>query len=437
MFYAGQLYTTIGYGIPITQTSGGRLASIAYIMVGIPLFLLILTEIGRLLARGLRKLYKKLHAARKKLPEASRKMSEPMRAIYHITAAMAGTAVGSAATPLINGAARGELLREEEAKQREAERRNAQKALEKLKKDSQRAQEKGEEKPRQFPIPWALTILIVWTLLSAALFCVWETEWGYMTSIYFFFVSISTVGLGDLVPTNPDMMIVNFFMILIGLALLSMCIDLIQKALQKLIERLIEQYIDEIEKMASEVVNVQDEEEAPEDIPPFLPETAAVLTEGESRRGSNARRKSSTIGRVKDWLAERASNILVNKIYPEESSESDSEPEDQLKSTEVAEDFLELEAVVVEREPLLNPGTALNVQRAGVLVQRIDHQGKEVEMIIPDRRVSFGSIVQSQQGSIGKRKQKKAPKLPKNYAGALLRYDPSKIQAGTGMKMHP
>ncbi|KAL3120686.1 hypothetical protein niasHT_007978 [Heterodera trifolii] len=438
MFYAGQLYTTIGYGIPITQTSGGRLASIAYIMVGIPLFLIILTEIGRLLSRGLRKLYKKLHAARKKLPEASRKMSEPMRAIYHLTAAMAGTAVGSAATPMINGAVRGELLVEEEMRRREEERRDAQKALEKLKKEAQKAAERGGgEPPQQFPIPWALVILLMWTMLSAALFCIWETEWGYMTSIYFFFVSISTVGLGDLVPTNPDMMIVNFFMILIGLALLSMCIDLIQKALQKLIERLIEQYIDEIEKMAAEVTNLEDEEEAPEDIPPLFPETAAVLTEGGSRRGSNARRKSSTIGRMKDWIAERASIILVNKIYPEESSDDESETDSEegaedeqlqrVEEVEVEDEPIQLEAVVVERRPLLREAA---IRGGGGLANGTDAGGKAAaEMIIPDRRVSFGSIMSSQQGSIGKRKAKKAPKLPKNYADALLRYDPSKIQA--------
>lgn len=63
-------------------------------------------------------------------------------------------------------------------------------------------------------------------------------------------------------------------MILIGLALLSMCIDLIQKALQRLMERLIEQYIDEIEKMATEV-QMGEVEEAPEEILPLEPERAA------------------------------------------------------------------------------------------------------------------------------------------------------------------
>jgi hypothetical protein len=88
--------------------------------------------------------------------------------------------------------------------------------------------EKIHKRSHNFPILLAVAILIIWILLSSSLFCLWETDWGFMTSVYFFFVSISTVGLGDIVPAKRDMMIVNFGLILIGLALLSMCITLIQ-----------------------------------------------------------------------------------------------------------------------------------------------------------------------------------------------------------------
>uniref|UniRef100_A0A915D0N4 Potassium channel domain-containing protein n=1 Tax=Ditylenchus dipsaci TaxID=166011 RepID=A0A915D0N4_9BILA len=82
MFYAGQLYTTIGYGLPACQTDAGRIATMAYIMVGIPIFLLILAEVGKWLSRALRKFYKRLRNAQQKLPEVedmARKMSEPVK----------------------------------------------------------------------------------------------------------------------------------------------------------------------------------------------------------------------------------------------------------------------------------------------------------------------------------------------------------------------
>lgn len=65
-----------GYGLPVAQTSEGRLASIIYIMFGIPVFLLILAQVGKILSRALQKFYKRLKTAKNKLPEeVTRKMS--------------------------------------------------------------------------------------------------------------------------------------------------------------------------------------------------------------------------------------------------------------------------------------------------------------------------------------------------------------------------
>lgn len=56
--------------------------------------------------------------------------------------------------------------------------------------DKQNKKHFRKKTTKSFPIPLALTILIVWIAFSAAMFCLWETEWGYLTSVYFFFVSI-------------------------------------------------------------------------------------------------------------------------------------------------------------------------------------------------------------------------------------------------------
>lgn len=89
-----------------------------------------------------------------------------------MTTSLASTAVGPLALQILNANNEEEKL--------EAKRKAEIKALAKA--------SKGEKK--SFPIPWALTILIVWILFSAALFCIWESEWGYINSVYFFFVSI-------------------------------------------------------------------------------------------------------------------------------------------------------------------------------------------------------------------------------------------------------
>uniref|UniRef100_A0A0K0D0A7 Ion_trans_2 domain-containing protein n=1 Tax=Angiostrongylus cantonensis TaxID=6313 RepID=A0A0K0D0A7_ANGCA len=134
MFYAGQLYTTIGYGYPITQTVAGRVTSIFYILFGIPIFLIILKDIGRLMSRGCRKLYKRLGDSQRKIAQ-----SPSIRTVSQYFPNKTNT------------------------------RRHAE---------------------NTFPIPIALAMLFLWILFSAGLFCLWEREWGYLTSVYFFFVSI-------------------------------------------------------------------------------------------------------------------------------------------------------------------------------------------------------------------------------------------------------
>ena len=47
----------------------------------------------------------------------------------------------------------------------------------------------------------------------------------------------STIGLGDIIPTKPGYLVILFIFIIIGLSLVSMCINLIQSKLEKTYER--------------------------------------------------------------------------------------------------------------------------------------------------------------------------------------------------------
>ncbi|KAE9414341.1 hypothetical protein Angca_009967, partial [Angiostrongylus cantonensis] len=205
MFYAGQLYTTIGYGYPITQTVAGRVTSIFYILFGIPIFLIILKDIGRLMSRGCRKLYKRLGDSQRKIAQ-----SPSIRTVSQIQIKI-----------VYNNCFRLKTFLNLKAN-------HVQTIMKDLCLNLMNKTNTRRHAENTFPIPIALAMLFLWILFSAGLFCLWEREWGYLTSVYFFFVSISTVGLGDIVFLNPDMMIFNFLLILIGLALLSMCFNLIQ-----------------------------------------------------------------------------------------------------------------------------------------------------------------------------------------------------------------
>ncbi|CAD5224328.1 unnamed protein product [Bursaphelenchus okinawaensis] len=78
------------------------------------------------------------------------------------------------------------------------------------------------------PIPIAILVVFVWILICSATFCIWEKDWDYFVAFYFFFISLSTIGLGDISPSQPKYLLMLFVYIIIGLSLVSMCINLIQ-----------------------------------------------------------------------------------------------------------------------------------------------------------------------------------------------------------------
>lgn len=69
--------------------------------------------------------------------------------------------------------------------------------------------------------------MIIYISLCSVIFSVWE-EWDYFTAFYFFFISLSTIGLGDEIPQQPHYACLFFIFFVVGLALVSMCISIMQ-----------------------------------------------------------------------------------------------------------------------------------------------------------------------------------------------------------------
>ncbi|KAK7085833.1 Ion channel, partial [Halocaridina rubra] len=90
----------------------------------------------------------------------------------------------------------------------------------------------------QVPITINIVVLFVYIMIGAVLFSFWES-WDLSSSTYFTFVTLSTIGFGDMVPgtavldrNNPlagFKMFVCVCYIMLGMALVSMCINLMQE----------------------------------------------------------------------------------------------------------------------------------------------------------------------------------------------------------------
>merc|ERR1712100_939354 len=67
-------------------------------------------------------------------------------------------------------------------------------------------------------------VVLLFLLVGAAGFTELEPTWSYLDSIYFCWITTTTVGLGDFVPTNMKSM---FFLFLYGCVSLGACANLI------------------------------------------------------------------------------------------------------------------------------------------------------------------------------------------------------------------
>lgn len=77
-----------GYGHVVPKTDAGRVASIIYAFIGIPLLLMVLTDLGKLFTRGIKfvfKLFRKLYYNRqlRKMREASAKSKQVSQQIIY------------------------------------------------------------------------------------------------------------------------------------------------------------------------------------------------------------------------------------------------------------------------------------------------------------------------------------------------------------------
>ncbi|OZC09088.1 Ion channel [Onchocerca flexuosa] len=93
------------------------------------------------------------------------------------------------------------------------------------------------DRPPRIPVFMAIGTTFGWIFLCAGVFKIWERDWTYAESCYFMFIRLpllilSTIGLGDIAVRRRDLMIMCFVFVVIGLAMVSMCISVIQTALE-------------------------------------------------------------------------------------------------------------------------------------------------------------------------------------------------------------
>lgn len=86
-------------------------------------------------------------------------------------------------------------------------------------------------------VPTSVCILLMtsYILLGTLLFSIWE-KWDAITGTYFSFITLSTIGFGDVVPgtamnqwENEEKLVLCAMYLVFGLSLIAMCFNLVQE----------------------------------------------------------------------------------------------------------------------------------------------------------------------------------------------------------------
>ncbi|KAL6443547.1 hypothetical protein ACFW04_001598 [Cataglyphis niger] len=135
VFFASTVLTTIGYGNVVPSTNWGRIFCIFFALIGIPLTLIVIADLGKLFAEGVVYIALKLK----------------LKLLFRAKLSCVPTNVTGR---------------------------------------------------RSLGACAAIILLFLYLACGAGMFMLWEDDWNFFDGFYFCFVTMTTIGFGDLVPSK-------------------------------------------------------------------------------------------------------------------------------------------------------------------------------------------------------------------------------------------
>jgi len=240
------LLALLGYGYIYPVTTAGRVITMVYALIGIPLCMVVLAGLGKSLTRAIkyvwsfirrfyytgsfRRVRSVIPLSRVRLTLCQRLFNRLRRRLLTrrrretIRAAAAAAAAGQPTSTPGDAGVESTVVAAVDA-------------------ELQCLRELDEtfvpyEVDDKFDLPpiIALVIAFLYILLGAFIYTRWE-DWTYFEAFYFTFISLCTIGFGDVVPDHPKNLMATGVYLVFGLALIAMVVNVVMEAVDSTIAR--------------------------------------------------------------------------------------------------------------------------------------------------------------------------------------------------------
>ncbi|XP_061914980.1 potassium channel subfamily K member 18 [Entelurus aequoreus] len=262
LFFCCTVFTTVGYGHIYPVTLLGKVACMLYAMVGIPLMLLVILDVGDFLAALTYQAYVRFHACFKvlrshTLPSLRARMKTRDPSQWTLENDVFSHHVVVREMLNIGDVLQTQVAVKQNAMQLETNKVIFEKILarEKLIRTgpilrSLSCPELNQMPPlptgfaiwdftglgdsmEQLNVPFVLILFIVFAyiLLGGGIMPLWEKDFEGLDPFYFCFITLTTIGFGDMIPSHTNYFLLTSLFVIAGMAIMSMAFKLSQSRL--------------------------------------------------------------------------------------------------------------------------------------------------------------------------------------------------------------
>uniref|UniRef100_A0A4W5NET8 Potassium channel, subfamily K, member 18 n=1 Tax=Hucho hucho TaxID=62062 RepID=A0A4W5NET8_9TELE len=260
LFFCCTVFTTVGYGEIYPVTLNGKVVCILYAMVGIPLMLLVITDVGDLMAVLLSRAYIHLHTLFCRLRQYGHWFPS-----YHTEkpgdggqgGLQDGTNTFSHEVVVREPIDIQQVLHSQQSVKCKSNqllnnskifdciivRENFNRQGPLVRSLSCHELDRMPPLPKNFaiwdftgigdsmdklnvPLLLILVVVFAYILFLGLILPLWEAEFDTFDAYYFCFITLTTIGFGDIVPNHPKYFMLTFIFIITGMAIMSMAFKL-------------------------------------------------------------------------------------------------------------------------------------------------------------------------------------------------------------------